>query len=137
MSSTARRVTVWNRRSGGHGFDASGPDLDVREVEGANGLAKEGGLFVLGFGEGDLDLGAEKGDGKAGKAGSGAEIEEGVRGRPMCCGSEEALAEVAADDLLGVADGGEVGTGVPLEQKVEVGGELGAEALVSRVQCRD
>ena len=42
-------------------------------------------------------------------------------------GGEEALAEVAADDVFGVADGGEVGAGVPLEEQVEVGGELGVE----------
>ena len=34
-------------------------------------------------------------------------------GGDVACG-EEALAEVAADDLFGVADGGEVGAGVPL-----------------------
>jgi hypothetical protein len=39
-------------------------------------------------------------------------------------GREEALAKVAADDLFRIADRGEVGTGVPLEQEVEVGGEL-------------
>ncbi len=42
-------------------------------------------------------------------------------------GGEEALAEVAADDLFGVADGGQVGAGVPLEQEIEIKGELGAE----------
>ena len=41
---------------------------------------------------------------------------------------EEAFAEVALDDGLGVADGGEVGAGIPLEQEVQVGGELGVEA---------
>ena len=40
-------------------------------------------------------------------------------------GGEEAFAEVAADDLFGVADGGEVGAGVPFEEEVEVEGELG------------
>jgi hypothetical protein len=39
--------------------------------------------------------------------------------------SEEAFAEVAADDVFGVADGGEVGAGVPLEEEVEIGGEPG------------
>jgi hypothetical protein len=40
---------------------------------------------------------------------------------------EEGLAEVALDDFFGVADGGEVGAGVPLEEEIEIGGELGVE----------
>ena len=69
-------------------------------------------------------------DGEAGKAGSGAEIEEGGVGGQAgdeVEAGEETLAEVAADDFLGFADGGEVGAGVPLEEQVEVGGELGIE----------
>src|ERR1700679_282252 len=42
---------------------------------------------------------------------------------------EEALAEVAADDLFRLADGREVGSGVPFEEQVEIGGELGGEAV--------
>jgi hypothetical protein len=37
---------------------------------------------------------------------------------------EEAFAEVAADDLFGIADGGEIGAGVPLEEEMEVSREL-------------
>jgi len=37
---------------------------------------------------------------------------------------EEALAEVGADDGFWVADGGEVGAGVPLEEEIEVGTKL-------------
>ena len=62
---------------GGHGFDAGRPDLCSREVEGADGFAEERGLFVLRFGQGDLDVGAEEGDGQAGEASPGAEVEEG------------------------------------------------------------
>jgi len=42
-------------------------------------------------------------------------------------GCEEAFPEVAADDLLGVADGSQVGAGVPFKEEVEVGGEPGDE----------
>ena len=42
-------------------------------------------------------------------------------------GAEEAFAEVAPDDVFGVADGGEVGAGVPLEEEVQIGGELGED----------
>ena len=42
-------------------------------------------------------------------------------------GGEEAFAEVALDDFFGGADGGEIGAGVPLEEEIEVEGELVAE----------
>ncbi len=42
-------------------------------------------------------------------------------------GGEEALAEVAADYLFRISDGSEVGASVPLQEEVEVDGELGDE----------
>ena len=112
---------------GRHGFHPIRPDLGG-EVQSADDLAQEGGFLVLGFGEGDGDLGAEEGYGEAWEAGSGAEVEQRRGVGVKVAGGEEAFAEVAADDLFGVADGGEVGTGVPLEEEVEVSGELGEEA---------
>jgi len=106
---------------GGHGFYAVEPDFGW-EVEGADCFAEEGGLFVLGFGQSDLNVRAEESDGKAGKAGPGAEVEEGGGVGVEMGGGEEALAEVAADDLLGIADGGEIGASVPLEEQIEIGG---------------
>jgi hypothetical protein len=114
--------------AGGHGFDAAGPDFGL-EGEGADGFAEEGGFLVLGFGEGDVDVGAEKGDGEAGKTCSGAEVEEGLRAGGEMAGGEETLTEVAANDLFGVADGGEIGAGVPLEEEIEVDGELEEEVV--------
>jgi hypothetical protein len=110
-----------------HGFYAGGPDFGL-QAEGTDDFAEEGGLFVLGFGEGDGELGVEELDGESGESGTGAEVEEG-RGGSDVLGSEEAFAEVAADDLFGVADGGEVGAGVPLEEEVEISGELGEEGF--------
>ena len=71
-----------------------------------------------------MEIGEEKLDGEAGESGSAAEVQQGFCWGEMG-GGEEAFAEVAADDLFGVADGGEVGAGVPLEEQVEVEGELG------------
>lgn len=113
---------------GREGFGASGPDFNVGKVKGADDFAEEGGLFVLGFGQGDVGLGVKEGDGEAGEAGSGAQVEEGGRGAEVL-GGEEAFSEVAANDLLRVADGSEVGTGVPLEEEIEVGGEAGHEVF--------
>ena len=65
----------------GHGFDPGGPDFGL-EAQGPNDLAEEGGFFVLGFGEGDLQVWEEKLDGEAGEAGSAAEVQQGCgRGR--------------------------------------------------------
>ena len=105
-------------------FDTIGPDFSG-EIEGADGFAKEASLFVLGFGEGDLNVRAQKRDGDAGEACSGAEVEEreGV-GIEMARG-KEAFAEMTADDLFRIADRGEIGAGVPFEKEVEVQRELG------------
>ena len=66
--------------------------------------------------------------GRPGKPAARAEVEQGSGGAEIRRG-EEAFAEVAADDLFRIANGGEVGAGVPLEQKVEIGGELGGARL--------
>lgn len=60
----------------GHGFYASGPDFDGK-AEGADDFAEEGGLFVLGFCESDLNFRVKEGDGEAGKASSAAEVQKG------------------------------------------------------------
>jgi hypothetical protein len=106
-----------------HGFDTLGPDFGV-EVEGADGLTKEGGFAVLGFGQHDAELRMGEGNGNAGKAATGAKVEECAGGRGDAPGAEEAVREVAGDDFAGFADGGEVGAGIPLEQKRQVGGKL-------------
>jgi hypothetical protein len=40
--------------------------------------------------------------------------------RKQAAGGEEAFAEVAGDDIFGVADGGEVDVSVPLEEYIDV-----------------
>ncbi len=116
---------------GRQGFDPVRPDVGC-ETEGSDYFAEESRLFVLGFGEGYLDFGAEQGYGEAGEAGSRAEVEEGGGAGIEVLGGEEAFAEVAADDLLWVADSGQVGAGVPLEKEVQVGGEPGHHVLRRR-----
>ncbi len=109
-----------------HGFYAGGPDFYVLKGEGADGFAEEGGFLVLGFSKGHADFRMEQGYGEAGEACSGTQVEEGVAWAYVL-GGEEAFAEVAADDLFGVANGGEVGAGVPFEEEIEVEGELGED----------
>jgi hypothetical protein len=115
---------------GGEGFGAGCPDFGGKG-EGADDFAEEGGLFVLGFGEGDAPGGVKELDGEAGEAGSGAKVEEGGFGglRGKLEAGEEGFAEVALDDGFRVTDGGEVGAGVPLEEEVEVEGEMGVEGF--------
>ena len=90
---------------GGHGFDAAGPDLRG-EIKAANGFAKKASLFVLGFGEGDLNVRVQKCDGNARKTCPGAEVEKSWRFGIEMARSKQAFAEVPADDLFGVADRG-------------------------------
>jgi hypothetical protein len=125
------------RAGRGHGFDAAGPDFRG-QGEGADDLTEEGGLFILGFGERDVNVRAKESDGEAREAGPGAEVQKcesaggrvagiqvrgiQVRGIQVTRG-EETLAEVAADDLFGIADGGQVGARIPFEEETEVSRE--------------
>lgn len=59
---------------GTQGFGAGGVDL-CGEAKGADGFAKEGRLFILGFGNNDRDLAANESDGETGEAGSGTKIQ--------------------------------------------------------------
>ena len=83
----------------------------------ADGFLEEGGLFVLGFGEGDGDRGAADGDGDAGETGTGAIVEEGGDAGGKGLGTGNGLEEVTFEDGVGLADSGEVGACVPADQK--------------------
>ena len=75
-------------------------------------LAGSGGLGIV-----EMDPGAGRG------------------GWEKVAGGKQGFAEVAGDDLLGVADGGEVNTSVPAQQKVEIGRDLlKQDGLKGRVQ---
>jgi|HubBroStandDraft_6_1064221.scaffolds.fasta_scaffold190076_2 hypothetical protein len=122
---------------GGHGFNAAGPDFRG-ETEGADGLAEEGSLFVLRFGQSDLNVGPQEGDGEAGESCSGAEIEECECAGVEVASGEETLAKVAADDLFGIADGGEVSASIPLEKEIEVSRKPRKEACrgFGKIRCQ-
>lgn len=53
----------------GHRFHAVRPDFSG-EMEGSNSFAEEGGFLVLGFGEGDMEFGAEESNWNARETGS-------------------------------------------------------------------
>jgi len=109
------------------GFGARGVHLSG-EVEGANHFAEEGGLFTLRLGEGNGEVWAEDVEGEAGKAGAGAEVQDGVDVLRKMGREEQAFTEVTGDDGLRLVDSGEVGAGVPFEKVVEVGAELTEES---------
>ena len=99
---------------GAGGMDAGGDAGD------ADGFLEEGGFFVLGFGEGDGDFGAADGDGNAGEAGAGSIVEEGGDAGGKGMGAGDGLEEVALEDGVGIADGGEVGAGVPVNEERQI-----------------
>jgi hypothetical protein len=103
----------------GHGFDPGSPDFGGK-AESADYFSEECGFFVLGFGKGDLNLRVKQGDRQPWEACSLTEVEEGSSRWVEMLGCEEAFTEVATDDLFRLADGGEVGAGVPLEEKIKV-----------------
>ncbi len=111
--------------AGREGLGAMRPDLGTH-AQGSDDLAEECGLFILGFRESDGQVWMSKGDGQAGKSGTGAEIKQGGGRRKMARG-EEGLAKVTLNDLLRSANGRKVGSGVPFEQEIEVAGELAEE----------
>jgi hypothetical protein len=51
-------LAAWGKR-----FGSCGPDFYVGEVQGADYFAEEGGLFVLGFCQGNGEIGVKEGYG--------------------------------------------------------------------------
>jgi hypothetical protein len=118
----------------GQGFSAGVLYIDVGQCKGAGYFAQEGGFLLVGFDQGESDVGGPEFYGDAGEAGAGAEVGDsgfwlpasgfgGVKGRvksfyhrghgghgvnlgeEMSCG-EEALAEVSGYYFFFVADCG-------------------------------
>lgn len=111
---------------GWHRLDTARPDFGA-EIEGADGFPQESGLFVLRFGERDVNVTPEKGNGKAGEACPRAKVEQGRGIGVKMTSGEETLSEVAANDLFGIADRGEVRARIPFQEEVEVERELGEQ----------
>ena len=121
-----------------HLFDAAGPDLRG-EIEGADSFAEKAGFFVLGFGEGDLNIRTQKPDRDAREACPGAEVEEGGGVAREMARGKEAFAKMTANNLFRVADCGEIGAGVPFEEEVEVQRELGQQGSrgIRKIRCEE
>ncbi len=109
--------------------------MDVRQGKCSGCFAEESGFLVIGFDQGEVDVRGPDFQGKGGKSGAGADVEDantpaqgelgrgtlqsldgrgirGARGEEVA-GEEEGLAEVTGYDFFLVADGGQVDAGVP------------------------
>ena len=116
------------------GFHTAGGHGNVAQAQLNHGLLQEGGFFGVGVEQGDLQVGSADGGGNAGHAAAGAYVHQG-----FCLfhiGQQgEAVKNVAADDLVVAAQGGEVVSAVPLlqqrgvfeQQKLLGGGKIEAE----------
>ena len=113
------------------GDEALGEYIDVRQCKGANDFPKEGGFLLVGFDEGEVDERGPDLDGQSGESGAGTEISYTAWRRgcgriwtdrvgEKVAGGEQGFSEVAGDDFLRPADGGEVDAGVPAEQYIDV-----------------
>ena len=112
------------------GFGADVLYIDLRQCKGASDLAEKSSLLMVGFNEREGDVRRPEFDGKAGESCAGAEIGHGVKSSRAAlgqtagggclhwkqdAGGEEALAEVAGDDVFGVANRSEIDAGVPAD----------------------
>ena len=116
--------------------------IDICQCNGAGDFAKECGFFLIRFDECEGDVGSPEFDGESGEAGAGAQVGDasrtfhrrvrrGRRGIIFCLvfmagvreevtSGEEGFSEVAGDDFFGIADGGEVNAGIPVEEYIDV-----------------
>lgn len=100
----------------GGGFYAAADDADVFKAEFDDGLLQKGGFFGVGIEEGDVEVGAADGGGDAGLSAAGADVEHGLG--VFDIGQEgQAVEQVMADGLGGIAQGGQVVGFVPLLQQ--------------------
>jgi len=70
---------VGGREASGHGFSAVRDYIDVGQCKCAGDFAEEGGLFVVRFDEGQLDLGRPDFERQAREAGAGADVDSKLR----------------------------------------------------------
>jgi hypothetical protein len=59
---------------GGEGFGAGGNYIDIRQCKCAGNFAEEGGFFMIGFDQGEVDMRGPEFEGKGGESGAGADI---------------------------------------------------------------
>jgi hypothetical protein len=110
--------------SGGKILGATGEHIDVRQCKGADDLAQEDYLFLVGFNQCQADVRNPDLYRKAGEAGARAEVSDAERraglkfdrvgGEQMARG-EKGLAEVAGDNFFQFPHGGEIHAGVPAD----------------------
>jgi len=107
-------------RRAGVGFGAARDYIDIGQCSGATDFTQKYCFLLVRFDEGDEEMGGPDLYGYSGEASTGTEVDHGGGfkagvGEEMA-GGEQGLAEVASDDLPGIADGGEVDAGVPAQK---------------------
>ena len=111
---------------GGEVCGTAGEYIDICQCKAADHLPQKSRLLVVRLDQGEVDGGRPEFEGQAGKAGPGADVNTVVGRRSsvvsgeQVAGGKQRLSEVAGDDLLGIADGGEVDAGVPAEKYIDV-----------------
>jgi hypothetical protein len=122
--------------AGSQSLDTIGNYIDICQCKCADHLTEEGGLLVIRFDQGQVDLGSPELQGNSGESGTGPNVEDvgridgsrlgyvGNRRRGHLCQAgwekmtrhKQRLAEVAGYDFFFLADGGQVDASVPVLQ---------------------
>ena len=102
------------------GFGSAGVDFDS-DFKDASGFLEEGGFFALRLGQRHGDLGAADGDGDAGEACAGAEIEQGGNPGGQGAGAGNGFDKMAGKDAVLVANSSKIHARIPAVEQGEVG----------------
>ena len=105
------------------------------KAEGADCFLKEGGLFALGFGECDCNLGAAEGDRDSREPGAGTEIEQCGDSDRQGASAGDGFYKMTGENPVFIADCGQVGAGIPAEKQNAIDCELSDCHFIEKLQA--
>ena len=107
-------------RRGGIGLHTAPIYLDTIELESTHDFSEKCGLLLIAFNEDAFQIGNDHTNWYGGKAGAGANVGEPTMAYGDLRDGKHAFAEVEAQNLSRVGDGGEGDLSIPEKQQVNV-----------------
>ena len=109
-----------------HVLDSLWKDRRSFQVEGADQVPEKRGLFLAGLKQNLIQLRIQDLQGKAGKSGSGPDVEQGMTWRRHDrLAADERINKMFDGNLVRVSDRGEVDLAIPCDQFVSIHGQFG------------